>query len=54
MEIVRVNIKVVQDYSGVFIEIPVLLYKNKQPVKPLFDFFLEHKHYGMSISTIYY
>ena len=52
MVIVRVNTKVVQDDSGVFTEILVLLDKNKQPVKPLVDFVLEHKHYGKSKSTI--
>ncbi|MDH1700051.1 site-specific integrase, partial [Acinetobacter johnsonii] len=52
MEVVRVNAKVVQDDSGVFTEIPVLLDKNKEPVKPLAEFALKLKRDGMSQSTI--
>ena len=52
MEVVRVNAKVVQDDSGVFTEIPVLLDQNKEPVKPLIEYTLKLKRDGMSQSTI--
>ena len=52
MEVVRVNAKVVQDDSGVFTEIPVLLDQNKDPVKPLVEYVLKLKRDGMSQSTI--
>jgi len=52
VEVVRVNAKVVQDDSGVFTEIPVLLDQKKEPVKPLVEYALKLKRDGMSQSTI--
>ena len=52
VEVVRVNAKVVQDDSRMFAEIPILLDKNKEPVKPLVEFVLKLKRYGMNQSTI--
>jgi len=52
MGVVRVNAKVVQDDSGVFTEIPVLLNQNKEVIKPLMEYALKLKRDGMSQSTI--
>ena len=52
INVVRVNAKVVQDDSGVFTEIPVLLDQNTEPVKPLVEYALKLKRDGISQSTI--
>lgn len=52
MQIVKVIAKVVDDNSGVFTEIPVLLDKNKEPIKPLVEYVLKLKRNGKSQSTI--
>ena len=43
MQIVKVNAKVVQDDSGVFSEIPVLLDENKDVIQPLMEYALKLK-----------
>lgn len=52
MQIVKVNAKVVQDDSGVFSEIPVLLDENKDVIQPLMEYALKLKRNGRSPSTI--
>ncbi|MFA9395766.1 MAG: gamma-mobile-trio recombinase GmtY [Halodesulfovibrio sp.] len=52
MKVVRVNAKVVQDDSGVFAEVPVLLDENKEVIKPLMEYALKLKRDGKSQSTI--
>jgi integrase len=52
MQTVKVITKVVNDNSGVFTEIPVLLDKNKEPIMPLVEYALKLKRDGMSQSTI--
>ncbi|MGQ1512268.1 gamma-mobile-trio recombinase GmtY [Acinetobacter baumannii] len=52
MQIIRVNAKVIQDDSGVFTEIPVLLDENQEIIKPLMEYTLKLKRDGMSQSTI--
>lgn len=52
MQIVKVVAKIVDDNSGVFTEIPVLLDENKNPIKPLVEYALKLKRDGMSQSTI--
>lgn len=52
MQIVKVIVKVVDDNSGVFTNIPVLLDQNKEPIKPLVKYALKLKRDGMSQSTI--
>lgn len=52
MNIVKVNAKIVQDNSYMFTEIPVLLDKNRQVIKPLMEYALHLKTNGRSQSTI--
>ena len=52
MQIVKVIAKVVDDNSGVFTEIPILLDQNKEPIKPLVEYALKLKRDGMSQSSI--
>lgn len=52
MQIVRINAKIIQDDSGVFTEIPVLLDENQDVIKPLMEYTLKLKRDGMSQSTI--
>lgn len=52
MQIVKVNAKIVDDNSGVFTEIPILLDEKKQVIKPLLDYILKLKRNGKSLSTI--
>lgn len=51
MQIVKVIAKVVDDNSGIFTEIPVLLDQDKEPIKPLVEYALKLKRDGMSPST---
>lgn len=52
MQIVKVVAKIVDDNSGVFTEIPILLDEKKQVIKPLLDYILKLKRNGKSQSTI--
>ncbi|MDC4865480.1 site-specific integrase, partial [Acinetobacter baumannii] len=52
MQVVKVNAKVIQDDSGVFTEIPILLDENKEAIKPLIEYVLKLKHEGKSQATI--
>ncbi|OTG96012.1 integrase [Acinetobacter sp. ANC 4654] len=52
MQIVKVNAKVVQDNTGVFIEIPILLDEKKEVIKPFLEFILKLKRDGKSQSTV--
>jgi hypothetical protein len=52
VDIVKVNAKVVQDDTGVFTEIPVLLDKNGEAIKQLQEYTLKLRRDGMSESTI--
>lgn len=52
MNTVKVIVKVVEDNSGVFNEIPVLIDTQNRIVKPLFDFILRLKRAGKSSSTL--
>lgn len=52
MKTIKVIAKVVQDDSGVFTEIPILLDENRKVIKPLLEFALKLKRDGMSQSTI--
>lgn len=52
MQIVKINAKVVQDDSGVFTEVPVLLNENQKVLKPLMEYVLKLKRNGKSQSTI--
>lgn len=52
METVRVRAKVIQDDSGVFIEVPILLDQNQETIKPLMEYILKLKRDGRSPSTI--
>lgn len=52
MQTVRVRAKVIQDDSGVFTEIPVLLDANKKTIRPLMEYVLKLKRDGKSASTI--
>ena len=52
MQIVKVNAKVLQDNTGICIEIPVLLDENKEIIKPFLEFILKLKRDGKSQSTI--
>lgn len=52
VDVVRVKAKVVQDDSGVFTEIPILLDENKTPIKPLVEYMLKLKRDGLSQSTM--
>lgn len=51
MQVVKVIAKVVDDNSGIFTEIPVLLDQYKEPIKPLVEYALKLKRDGMSPST---
>lgn len=52
MRTVRVKAKVVQDDSGVFTEIPVLLDQNQEVIQPLMKYVLKLKRDGRSPSTL--
>lgn len=52
MQIVKVIAKVVDDNSGVFTEIPVLLDENKQVLRPLLEYILKLKRNGKSQPTL--
>lgn len=52
MQTVKVIAKVVDDNSGVFTEIPVLLDQNKEPIKQLVEYALKLKRDGRSQATI--
>lgn len=52
MKVVRVNAKVIQDNSGIFTEIPVLLDQDKKPIYPLVEYVLKLQRDGLSSSTI--
>ena len=52
MNTVRVKAKVIQDDSGVFNEIPILLDQNQETIKPLMEYVLKLKRDGRSPSTI--
>lgn len=51
MQIVKVKAKILDDNSGIFTEIPVLLDQDKEPIKPLVEYALKLKRDGMSPST---
>lgn len=52
MQIVKVVAKVLEDNSGVFTEIPVLLDENKQVLRPLLEYILKLKRNGMILDSI--
>ncbi|QSE44606.1 site-specific integrase [Acinetobacter johnsonii] len=52
MQIVKVVAKVVDDNSGVYTEVPVLLDENKQVIRPLLEYILKLKRSGRSQSTL--
>lgn len=52
MRTVRVNAKIIQDDSGVFSEIPVLLDQNQEVIEPLLKYTLKLNRDGRSPSTI--
>ena len=52
MQIVKVNAKVVQDNTGIFIEIPIILDEKKEVIKPFLEFILKLKRDGKSQSTV--
>ena len=52
MQIVKVVAKVLEDNSGVFTEIPVLLDENKQVLRPLLEYILKLKRNGKSQATL--
>lgn len=51
MQIVKIIAKVVDDNSGIFTEIPVLLDQYKEPIKPLVEYALKLKRDGIRPST---
>lgn len=52
MQTVKVIAKVIDDNSGVYTRIPVLLDQNNEPIKPLVEYALKLKRNGMSPPTI--
>lgn len=52
MQIVKVVAKVVDDNSGVFTTLPLLLDQNKEPIRPLVEYALKLRRDGISQSTI--
>jgi len=52
MQIVKIVAKVVDDNSGVFTEIPVLLDENKQVLRPLLEYILKLRRNGKSQPTL--
>lgn len=52
MQIVKVIAKIVDDNSGIFIEIPVLLDNNQQVLMPLLEYILLLKRNGKSQTTL--